>query len=148
VNGPVPGTAAERLERERSPETGAQGRLAGRAVDRAVAPGEAERPAEVASLWAALEEVNDPELPISLVDLGLIYDIRRGAEPGEVVVEMTFTAMGCPCTAFIRQDITERLLAEPEVESVLIEEVWSPAWRRDRMTGRGRAQMREFGVSV
>ena len=120
-----------------------------RAVDRSAAPGDASRPAETASLWAALEEVNDPELPISLVDLGLIYDVRRAAgEPGCAIVELTFTAMGCPCTAFIRQDIVDRLLLEEDVERVEIVEVWSPAWTRARMTEKGRTLMRSFGVAA
>ena len=120
-----------------------------RAIDLNEAPGEAPRPPETASLWEALEQVNDPELPISLVDLGLIYDVRRPADrPGVAEVELTYTAMGCPCTAFIRQDIVERLLEEEGVEHVEIVETWSPAWTRVRMTARGRTLMRTFGVAA
>lgn len=120
-----------------------------RAVDACDAPGEAPRPAGTASLWAALEQVNDPELPISLVDLGLIYDVRRTeSDPRRVVVELTYTAMGCPCTTFIRQDLVERLEREPDVDAVEIIEVWSPAWTRARMTARGRTLMRTFGVAA
>ena len=120
-----------------------------RAVEVCDAPGDAPRPEETASLWAALEQVNDPELPISLVDLGLIYDVRRAADDRRrVVVELTYTAMGCPCTAFIRQDIVERLEAESDVDHVEIIEVWSPAWTRARMTTRGRTLMRTFGVAA
>ena len=120
-----------------------------RAVDACEAPGEAPRSPETASLWAALEEVNDPELPISLVDLGLIYDVRRNDDDARrVLVELTYTAMGCPCTAFIRQDLIDRLEAEPDVDRVEIVEVWSPAWTRARMTARGRTLMRTFGVAA
>lgn len=122
-----------------------------RAVDLARAPAEAPRPAATAPLWAALEEVNDPELPISVVDLGLVYDIRRDtttAGSARVTVDLTFTAMGCPCVDFIRQDVRERLLQEPTVDEVFIREVWSPAWSRARMSARGRQQMTRFGVSV
>ena len=120
-----------------------------RAIDVCDAPGDAPRPAETASLWAALEQVNDPELPISLVDLGLIYDVRRAADDERcAVVELTYTAMGCPCTAFIRQDIVDRLIAEPDVDRVELVEVWSPAWTRARMTARGRTLMRTFGVAA
>lgn len=120
-----------------------------RAIDACAVPGDAPRSEETASLWAALEEVNDPELPISLVDLGLIYDVRRsdGAADG-VIVELTYTAMGCPCTAFIRQDIVDRLLREDDVARVEIVEVWSPAWTRARMTEKGRTLMRSFGVAA
>ena len=120
-----------------------------RAVDLSDAPGDAPRPADTASLWHALEQVNDPELPISLVDLGLIYDVRRAADDAScAVVELTYTAMGCPCTSFIRQDIVDRLVREPDVERVEIVEVWSPAWTRARMTARGRTLMRTFGVAA
>ena len=120
-----------------------------RAVDVSDAPGEAPRPLATESLWAALEQVNDPELPISLVDLGLIYDVRRSDDDARcVVVELTYTAMGCPCTSFIRQDIVDRLLVEDDVERVEIVEVWSPAWTRARMTARGRVLMRTFGVAA
>lgn len=120
-----------------------------RAVDLCQAPGDAPRPDQTVTLWAALEEVNDPELPISLVDLGLIYDLRRAPDDARcAVVEMTYTAMGCPCTGFIRQDIIDRLLREDDVDRVEILEVWSPAWTRARMTERGRTLMRSFGVAA
>ena len=120
-----------------------------RAVDLCEAPGDAPRPADTALLWEALEQVNDPELPISLVDLGLIYDVRRDeTDPRRAIVELTYTAMGCPCTSFIRQDIIDRLVREHDVDEVDIVEVWSPAWTRARMTARGRTLMRTFGVAA
>ena len=122
-----------------------------RAVELDAAPGAAPRPPATERLWRALEEVNDPELPISLVDLGLVYDVRwagPGPDSGAVIVELTFTAMGCPCVAFIKQDVRDRLLEEPGVRDVRIEEVWHPAWSRARMTEKGRALMRGFGVTA
>ncbi|MGH7444814.1 MAG: metal-sulfur cluster assembly factor, partial [Longimicrobiales bacterium] len=83
-------------------------------------------PVATAGLWTALCEVSDPELPISLVDLGLIYDIRRTG--AHVDVDCTFTASACPCMAFIKEDIRDRLLQEPDVDSVLVNEVWDPPW--------------------
>ena len=99
-----------------------------------------------AALWCALEEVNDPEFPISVVDMGLIYDVRR--EGGRVEVDLTFTATGCPCMAFIREDVRERLLREADVESVEINVVWDPPWTRERMTAKGRELLRSFGVAA
>ena len=99
-----------------------------------------------ASLWTALEEVNDPEFPISVVDMGLIYGIRR--DGGRVDVDLTFTATGCPCMAFIEEDIRERLLREPDVEEVAIRVVWDPPWTREMMTEKGRAVLRNFGVAA
>ena len=98
------------------------------------------------TLWAALKEVQDPEFPISLVDLGLIYDIRR--KEGVVEVDLTFTATACPCMEFIRTDIRERLLQEADVEDVRINEVWDPPWTAARMTEEGRAVLRRFGVAA
>jgi metal-sulfur cluster biosynthetic enzyme len=101
---------------------------------------------EVDSLWTALRSVMDPEFPISLVDLGIIYDIRR--DQRAIEVDLTFTATACPCMEFIRMDIRERLLQEPDVDEVRINEIWDPPWTRDRMTEHGRAVLRGFGVAA
>ncbi|MEX0891670.1 MAG: metal-sulfur cluster assembly factor [Gemmatimonadota bacterium] len=100
----------------------------------------------VAALWRALTEVMDPEIPISLVDLGLIYGVRR--EGARVEVDCTFTATACPCMAFIREDIQERLLAEAGVTEVVIHEVWDPPWSTENMTEHGRARLRACGISA
>jgi metal-sulfur cluster biosynthetic enzyme len=97
-------------------------------------------------LWDALREVMDPEIPISLVDLGLIYDIRQ--DGGQVEVDLTFTATACPCMAFIHFDIQDRLLREPGVDAVEVNEVWTPAWTKARITPEGRETLRTFGVSM
>lgn len=99
-----------------------------------------------AFLWSALKEVQDPEFPISLVDLGLIYDVRW--QEGVVDVDLTFTATACPCMDFIRADIKERLLKEAGVSEVRIHDVWDPPWSVDRMTEEGRAAMRKCGVAA
>ncbi len=98
------------------------------------------------TVWAALGDVNDPELPISIVDLGLVYDVRT--EERSVEIDLTFTATACPCVEFIQEDIKTRLLREPDVDSVKINIVWDPPWTKDRLSDRARAQLRMFGVSV
>ena len=109
--------------------------------------GGVERPsAGVEGLWRALEEVMDPEIPISLVDLGLIYDVRES--DGTVEVDLTFTATACPCMAFIKYDIEERLTREDGVREVRIREVWNPPWTKARITARGRERLKEMGVSM
>jgi metal-sulfur cluster biosynthetic enzyme len=100
----------------------------------------------VDALWRALCEVADPELPISLVDLGLICDIRR--DDGAVDVDLTFTASACPCMEFIVEDVRDRLLQVPDVEAVAVRDVWDPPWTTDRMTDHGRALLRSFGVAA
>ena len=77
-------------------------------------------------LWAALAEVQDPEMPINLVDLGVIYRIAE--QDGIVEVDLTFTAMGCPASDFILEDVRERLLREDGVREVRINVVWNPPW--------------------
>ncbi|MDQ3556692.1 MAG: metal-sulfur cluster assembly factor [Gemmatimonadota bacterium] len=98
-------------------------------------------------LWDALREVMDPEIPISLVDMGLIYDVRLDPN-GTAHVDLTFTATACPCMAFIHFDIAERLGREPGVEDIAIREVWSPAWAKVRVSPEGRRQLKTMGVSL
>jgi metal-sulfur cluster biosynthetic enzyme len=102
--------------------------------------------ARTGPLWDALREVMDPEIPISLVDLGLIYDIRD--QDGDVEVHLTFTATACPCMAFIHFDIQDRLMKEAGVERVEVREVWDPAWNKGRITPEGREALRRFGVAM
>ena len=97
-----------------------------------------------ARLWLALQEVEDPEIPISVVGMGLIVSLAWDA--GVVDVELTFTAMGCPAMDFIQDDIRERLLQEPDVHEVRIEIVWDPVWTRKLIREDARATMRGLGI--
>lgn len=107
----------------------------------------AEAPADgAAALRAALGEVLDPELPVSLVDLGLVYGVAF--EGGAARVDLTFTATACPCIEFIKTDVQDRLGREPWVDSVEVREVWDPPWTTSRITDRGREQLRRFGVGT
>jgi metal-sulfur cluster biosynthetic enzyme len=99
-----------------------------------------------ARLWTALQDVEDPEIPISVVGMGLIVSLAYRVDERAVDLELTFTAMGCPATDFIEDDIRERLLAEPDVEAVRIEVVWDPVWTRSRIREDARARMRELGI--
>lgn len=98
------------------------------------------------SLWDALRDVTDPEIPISVVDMGLIVDLTRHDETVEI--KLTFTAMGCPAMEFIMDDIRERLLREPGVERVNIEIVWEPVWTKARLSEEGIEIMRTWGISA
>jgi metal-sulfur cluster biosynthetic enzyme len=99
-----------------------------------------------ARLWAALRDVEDPEIPISVVGMGLIVSIAYRREERAVDLELTFTAMGCPAMDFIQDDIRERLLAEHDVDEVRIEIVWDPVWTRARIREDARATMRRLGI--
>ena len=99
-----------------------------------------------ARLWQALQDVEDPEIPISVVGMGLIVSIAYRPARRAVDLELTFTAMGCPAMDFIQDDIRERLLAEPDVDEVRIEVVWDPLWTRSRIRDDARATMRALGI--
>jgi metal-sulfur cluster biosynthetic enzyme len=88
----------------------------------------------------------DPEFPVSLVDLGLIYDIRRSGSTVEI--DLTFTATACPCMDFIHEDIKDRLLKEPDVAAVMINQVWDPPWTTDRITEEGKKALKKCGVAA
>jgi metal-sulfur cluster biosynthetic enzyme len=98
------------------------------------------------SLWAALQDVQDPEMPINLVDLGVIYDVRE--REGIVDVDLTFTAMGCPASDFILDDVRERLLREQGVTEVRVNVVWDPPWTTARMSEAGRDALESWGLAV
>jgi metal-sulfur cluster biosynthetic enzyme len=97
-----------------------------------------------ARLWRALQEVEDPEIPISVVGMGLIVGIAW--EDGVADVKLTFTAMGCPAMDFIQDDIRERLLQESDVHEVRIEIVWDPVWTRKMIREEARETMRGLGI--
>jgi metal-sulfur cluster biosynthetic enzyme len=98
------------------------------------------------ALWDVLREVPDPELGISLVDMGLIVDARQKGDVAQVMI--TYTAMGCPGMNMIEEDIQARLLDIPGVRAVEIETVWEPVWTKARLTAEGRDALLLAGVAV
>ena len=99
-----------------------------------------------ARLWRALREVEDPEIPVSVVGMGLIVSLAYAADTRTADLQITYTAMGCPAMDFIQDDIREACLADPEVDAVDIEVVWDPAWTKDRIRADARATMRRLGI--
>jgi metal-sulfur cluster biosynthetic enzyme len=97
-------------------------------------------------LWHALEQVRDPEFPMSIIDLGIVYGISRDNE--RVRLEMTFTAMGCPAMDMILDDTKSRLMQEPGVRVVEIEIVWSPPWNKSRLSKLGKELLAMWGVAA
>ena len=100
----------------------------------------------VDDVWIWLKDVLDPELPISIVDMGLVYDVRVAGKAVEL--DITFTATACPCADFIMDDIRTRLLQEPACDGVEINIVWDPPWTNERLSTEGRELLRAFGVSA
>ena len=107
-----------------------------------------ERDGVVRKIWEALQEIEDPEIPVSLVGMGLIVTVDYEPALRSARLQITYTAMGCPAMEMIQDDIRERLLREPEIETVEIEVVWDPVWSRKRLSDSARATMRELGIAV
>jgi metal-sulfur cluster biosynthetic enzyme len=93
---------------------------------------------------AALAEVQDPELPVSIVDLGLIRSVA--VDGATVTVGITFTSLACPCTDVLREDVQARLRRLDGVAHVEVEEVFE-AWSRDDLTEEGRLALLALGVT-
>ncbi|TXC90778.1 metal-sulfur cluster assembly factor [Metabacillus litoralis] len=85
------------------------------------------------NIYGALETVEDPELGVDIVNLGLVYDVDMD-ENGQTEVTMTLTSMGCPLAGTIVEKVKEALYDIPEVKSTEVNIVWSPPWTKDRMS--------------
>jgi len=93
-----------------------------------------------------LKTCYDPEIPVNIWDLGLIYDLRQ--EDGKVYIRMTLTALGCPIGPILAEEIRTKLMALEGVEDVEVEIVFSPAWTPDRLTEEGRLVLQSMGYPV
>lgn len=97
-----------------------------------------------AAVWRALGQVTDPEYPLSIVDLGMVYGVR--IEDGAVTVDLTFTSIGCPAIDMLVHDVREAVSAVPAVTAVTVDVVWDPPWSKDCITDRGRRVLAMYGV--
>ena len=100
-----------------------------------------------AAVWETLAGITDPELPVSLVDMGMVYGVSVD-ESGTVDIDLTFTSIGCPGMDMILEDIRAAVGAVPGVTDVHVEIVWSPPWTKSRLTLRGRRLLQAVGLSV
>jgi FeS assembly SUF system protein len=83
---------------------------------------------------AAIQTVYDPEIPVNIYDLGLIYDIAVDDASGKVHVKMTLTAPGCPVAGSLPLEVERRIETIEEVPSAVVELVWDPPWSREMMS--------------
>lgn len=97
-------------------------------------------------LWATLDTVPDPHIPVSLVEMAMIYDIE--ADDGDVTVTMTFPCMGCPAYDMIKDDARAALRTVRGVTDVDIEITWDPVWSKDMLTDNAREELRDAGISL
>ncbi len=90
---------------------------------------------------AALRTIYDPEIPVNIYELGLIYTLDVNEADGTLYVEMTLTAPGCPVAQTFPGTVEARLREVEGVEEVTVKLVWEPTWTQDRMTEAARLQL-------
>jgi FeS assembly SUF system protein len=88
----------------------------------------------------AMRTVYDPEIPVNLVDLGLVYDLVVRKD-GTVYIEMTLTTPACPVAGSLPSQVEEVVKAVEGVKDVRVKLVWSPPWTRDRMTEEAKLEL-------
>lgn len=93
---------------------------------------------------SALKQCYDPEIPVNIVDLGLIYGVRLESAPEDrqdVTVEMTLTAQGCPAHVMISDQVKSRIEQLPGVRNATVNVVWNPPWTPERLSADARKQL-------
>jgi len=94
---------------------------------------------------AVLRKCYDPEIPINIYDLGLVYNIELQPDTGKVDVRMTLTAPGCPASAYIQMDVKRKLEQLPGIKEALVNIVWEPPWTPEMMSETAKKQ---FGWGI
>jgi FeS assembly SUF system protein len=94
-------------------------------------------PLEREQIMEALRQCFDPEIPVNIVDLGLIYDVQSDPE-NNVAIKMTLTSQGCPSAQAIPEQVKQRVAAIEHVRGVNVEVVWEPAWNPAMISDAGR----------
>ena len=96
------------------------------------------------ALLAAIATVYDPEIPVNIYELGLIYAVEIDDATGAVKVEMTLTAPGCPSAQELPVQVQDAVMAVPGVSSCHVDTVWDPPWDPSRMTEEARLALNMF----
>ena len=92
-----------------------------------------------------LRKCYDPEIPINIYDLGLVYNIDIEEGSGKVGVRMTLTAPGCPASAYINADVKRKIEQLPGVKEASVQIVWDPPWTPEAMSDLAKKQ---FGLGI
>lgn len=101
-------------------------------------------PLEEEQVYQRLRTCYDPEIPVNIVDLGLIYDLQIGQLPDggyRVEVKMTLTAPGCGMGPVLQQDVETKVLAIPGVKEAAVHLVWEPPWNRDMLSDAAKLEL-------
>ena len=88
-------------------------------------------------VWEQLQTCYDPEIPVNIVDLGLIYDLSKKGNKKDgysLKIKMTLTAPGCGMGPSIAQDVENKVMALPGIKDILVEIVWDPVWDQSMMS--------------
>jgi metal-sulfur cluster biosynthetic enzyme len=98
----------------------------------------------------ALKDCHDPEIPVNIVDLGLVYSVALApastdAASQDVTIDLTLTSPGCPSHVQIRADVTKRLLEIPGIVAANVNIVWEPQWTPERLSAAAKEQL---GIEV
>jgi probable FeS assembly SUF system protein SufT len=120
------------------PTSGAPG------TDKSASAAEASGPAEESAIWETLRTCYDPEIPVNIVDLGLVYDLHLEPLPSgrsKIFVKMTLTAPGCGMGTVIAADAQQKLLELPGVADASVEIVWDPPWHHSMISPAGRTRL-------
>jgi FeS assembly SUF system protein len=102
-----------------------------------------EQPVGENAVLDAIGTVYDPEIPVNIYELGLIYAVEI-SDDGNVKVEMTLTAPGCPSAQELPEQVRNAVLTVPGVTECQVETVWDPPWDPSRMTEEARLQLNMF----
>jgi probable FeS assembly SUF system protein SufT len=105
---------------------------------------EKEGPADEKEIWEQLKTCYDPEIPVNIVDLGLVYDVKLTPLPSgksRVDVKMTLTAMGCGMGPVIAMQARDKILTVPGVSEADVQIVWDPPWNQNMITDAGKKRL-------
>jgi len=97
-------------------------------------------------VYEALRDCYDPEIPVNIVDLGLVYNVEVSAE-GRVQVQMTLTAIGCPLAEQVVRQVQARVNAIEGVAETQVELVWFPPWDPSMASVEGRMMLASLGLT-
>jgi metal-sulfur cluster biosynthetic enzyme len=104
--------------------------------------------AEDEKILEAMKQVEDPELGVNVVDLGLVYGVRQEEGGEKVVLDMTLTTVACPLTDMIEGATNAALIGLDGIQEVEINWVWSPPWGPERLTEDGKMALRAMGFAI
>lgn len=113
-------------------------------VAASVPSGDSNAKVAVDAVWAQLKTCYDPEIPVNIVDLGLVYDCmveQEEGKPAKVSVKMTLTAPGCGMGPVIAREAEDKIQSLPGVGEASVEVVWDPAWSQSMISDVGKMQL-------